>query len=157
MFLGFDSESKAYHLFDQTRHKVIISRDVVFDETKVGPQHLSYYEPPSEVHIPSLESDELSLDPTETQMIEPTEVPEPDLVSACDSHTHVNDKQQLQHPATETPPQTAHIVRPAVTEVIPLARRYPTRQRQPLVKMRDFLSLCSELFEEPISYSTAIQ
>ena len=36
MFLGFDSESKAYRLFDQTRQKVVISRDVVFDETKVG-------------------------------------------------------------------------------------------------------------------------
>ena len=39
----------------------------------------------------------------------------------------------------------------------PLARRYPTRQRQPSVRLCDFWSLCSELTDEPTSYTTAIQ
>jgi len=32
LFLGFDSESKAFRLYDQNRKKVLISCDVVFDE-----------------------------------------------------------------------------------------------------------------------------
>jgi len=40
LFLGLDIESKAYRLYDKTRRKVIISWDVVFDETKVGFQFI---------------------------------------------------------------------------------------------------------------------
>ena len=45
LFLGFDNETKAYRLYDQGRRKVIISRDVVFDETKVGLKYLDTDEP----------------------------------------------------------------------------------------------------------------
>ena len=86
MFLGFDSESKAYCLFDQTRQKVVISRDVVFDETKVGPQHLSHCKPPSEVQIPFSKTHELNSNPTETQMIESIEAPELDPVTGYNLH-----------------------------------------------------------------------
>jgi len=54
MFLGYDSQTKAYRLYDRTRRKVIVSRDVVFDETKIGYQflkdpeaNLRYFESPS--------------------------------------------------------------------------------------------------------------
>jgi len=49
MFLGFDEESKAYRLYDDTRKKIIISRDVVFDEERVGYQYLHYGEPESNI------------------------------------------------------------------------------------------------------------
>ena len=39
IFLGIDSESKAYRLYDHQKRKVIISRDVVFDESRVGLRH----------------------------------------------------------------------------------------------------------------------
>ena len=34
VFLGVSEESKAYMLYDSTTKKVIVSRDVVFDENK---------------------------------------------------------------------------------------------------------------------------
>ena len=40
LFVGYDSETKAYRLYDPRRRRVILSRDVVFDEEKVGFQFL---------------------------------------------------------------------------------------------------------------------
>jgi len=45
IFLGYDNESKAYRLYDKIRRKVLISRDVVFDESKVGYQYLNHTKP----------------------------------------------------------------------------------------------------------------
>ena len=44
LFLGFDSETKAFRLFDPIRQKMIISRDVVFNESRVGFQYLGFRE-----------------------------------------------------------------------------------------------------------------
>lgn len=40
IFVGYDVESKEYRLYDHIRKKIIISRDVVFDESRVGFSHL---------------------------------------------------------------------------------------------------------------------
>ena len=40
LFLDYNDESKAYRLYDPCKHKVVLSRDVVFDETKVNYKHL---------------------------------------------------------------------------------------------------------------------
>ena len=40
MFVGYDLQSKAYRVYDHTRKKIIITRDVVFDEKRVGLHHL---------------------------------------------------------------------------------------------------------------------
>jgi histone deacetylase 1/2 len=40
MFVGYDTQSKAFRLYDPIRRKIVISRDVVFDEDHVGYQHL---------------------------------------------------------------------------------------------------------------------
>ena len=45
MFVDYDMESKAYRIYDLLQRKVIISRDVVFDESKVGFDHLSKPQP----------------------------------------------------------------------------------------------------------------
>ena len=42
LFLGSDNETKAFRLYDLARRKVIISQDVVFDESRVGFQHLVF-------------------------------------------------------------------------------------------------------------------
>ena len=39
IFLGIDSETKAYRLYDNQRRKVIINRDIVFNESCVGLRH----------------------------------------------------------------------------------------------------------------------
>lgn len=38
-FLGYNTESKLYKVFDPAHRKIRLSRDVVFDETKVGYGH----------------------------------------------------------------------------------------------------------------------
>jgi hypothetical protein len=35
-FLGYDEQSKAYRIFDLAAKRIHISRDIVFDETKIG-------------------------------------------------------------------------------------------------------------------------
>lgn len=47
MFLGIDSETKAYRLFDNKRKKVVISRDTICDETRLGFKYISQNEPSS--------------------------------------------------------------------------------------------------------------
>jgi len=69
LFLGYDSETKAYRVYDQNKRKVIVSRDVVFDEGKVGYQYLKAPEPnqsilefsekgPAETETPNFDTNE---------------------------------------------------------------------------------------------------
>ena len=44
LFLGYDDETKAYRLYDHIKKQVIISRNVIFDESKIGYQHLEITE-----------------------------------------------------------------------------------------------------------------
>jgi hypothetical protein len=41
LFLGYDEESKVYRLYDKTNRKILLNRDVIFDETRVGFHHLA--------------------------------------------------------------------------------------------------------------------
>ena len=66
LFMGFDNETKAYRLYDQIRHKIIISRDVIFDETKVDFHHLNPGQP-AENTVFSLSSQETD---TESRPVE---------------------------------------------------------------------------------------
>ena len=54
IFLGIDSETKAYRLYNNQRRKVIISRDTVFDESCVGLRHA--YQGESETNDPIMQS-----------------------------------------------------------------------------------------------------
>jgi len=45
LFLGYDTESKAYILFDKNKRKILVSKDIVFDESKVGYQYLRSSKP----------------------------------------------------------------------------------------------------------------
>jgi hypothetical protein len=70
LFLGYDDESKVYRLFDLARKRIILSRDVICDEIKIGYNHipnlgspvddpfLSSY-PGSSVLYPGLEDEHL--------------------------------------------------------------------------------------------------
>ena len=165
LFLGLDNETKAYRLYDQGRWKVIISRDVVFDETKVSLKYLDTDEP-----------DEIVFQNTETVDTEPNDQTEP---HTPDPMTQANtDSQTNEQPAfpehgpsglsddlssslryESMVPETAHnSLRPS-RSVDPVAeppsRRYPIRHRTPSVQLRDFWSLYSELLEEPLDFATA--
>jgi hypothetical protein len=49
LFVGYDQESKAYRIYDPLTRKVMISRDVVFDEDKIG---LHYITQPRQEDLP---------------------------------------------------------------------------------------------------------
>ena len=38
--IGFDKENKVYRLFESNSQKILLSRDVMLDESKLGYQHL---------------------------------------------------------------------------------------------------------------------
>jgi hypothetical protein len=40
IFVGYDLQSKAYHMYDPSKQKIILTLDVVFDENNVGFHHL---------------------------------------------------------------------------------------------------------------------
>ena len=67
LFLGYDDETKAYRLYDHIKKQLIISRDVIFDKSKIGYQYLE---------ITEFEKDSLDL-PLTTREGELTSCPEP--------------------------------------------------------------------------------
>jgi hypothetical protein len=40
IFVGYDEQSKVYRVYDPTKKKIALSRDIVFDESLVGYQHI---------------------------------------------------------------------------------------------------------------------
>ena len=84
IFLGFDSETKGYRLFDHHRQKVIISHDVVFDETRIGLDFLEPREPIGEIfelskikqRETSTESTDFPTNERDTQPAEPIDFPD---------------------------------------------------------------------------------
>ena len=86
LFLGYDDETKAYRLYDHIKKRVIISRDVIFDESKIGYQHLE---------ITEFEDDSLDF-PLTTGEGESTSCPEPAVTEL------------IEVPTFQTPDETDH-------------------------------------------------
>ena len=127
-FLGFDRETKAYRLFDQSKKKIILSRDVVFDESKVGYHHLNFIEPPSE----PIDFSELS---TRTQDTDQSTEEGPSIEIEESASDNLLD---IEPPIVDEPPQThaedAANSLPSQPCPEPLIRRYPTRNRSHLAE-----------------------
>ena len=41
LFLGYDTNSKAYRAYDAHKQKIIITKDLVFDKTRIGLNHFT--------------------------------------------------------------------------------------------------------------------
>jgi hypothetical protein len=200
LFLGFDSETKAYKLYDNIRRKVIISCDVIFDEDKVGYQYLDSAGPipdlfqfsssdmldspspvisqqPNFMELDTTHSDPtLNIPPTTTTAELESQPNNPE--SSTDSPT----LEQLDFTNTERSPNTFPSTSlnplsnpssspnidslknrrnnpkqplPVNRQAGPIARRYPSRNRTPSVKLRDFWTLVSEFLEEPLNFDDA--
>ena len=160
LFIGFDNKTKAYRLYDQTRRRIVISRDAVFDETKVGFNHLNTGEPaentifpfrPNGIDIenqPIESSEQMGFDDTEPEASECG-----NRLSDIGASSHLDDLPENElSPAAINPNP-----RPADEQSGPPAQRYPTRLQTPSVRLRDFWSLYSELLDEPLSYASAVQ
>ena len=128
LFLGFDSETKAFHLFDPNRQKVIISHDVVFDESKVGFQHIGFGEPLGDFQIQLH-----TLKPTKPQILKLTDAEEHDTPPSAaerNSNTKHDDLPERTQPMTsETPLRTPQAPQPVDSQADPLVWCYPTHQR----------------------------
>ena len=79
IFLGYGENTKGYRLYDIVKKKVIISRDVVFDETKCGVQEESASINTPTDPVPDTKYVDLDTDEEEQQDIqEVQDVPNPD-------------------------------------------------------------------------------
>ena len=155
IFLGFDSETKGYCLFDHHRKKVIISHDVVFDEARIGLNFLGPREAISETFEimqretpPDFPTDEC---PTKSIEFLNLETENPSSLEFPD--TYQNNFSSVPNEAIVHPNRPAPVDRTSG----PPARRYPNRCRQPSVRLRDFWTLTSELMEEPLDFNSASQ
>jgi hypothetical protein len=53
IFLGYDTESKVYRLYNPIQKKILLSQDVTIDESRVGFHHLSESNPQPVTYLPS--------------------------------------------------------------------------------------------------------
>lgn len=185
VFMGYDDASKVYRIYMPSERKIQLSRDVVFDESKIGFHHLKK---------PLLVQEEIVTvrGPTTTEVTERevAQILEEQLIE-------VNLDHQSEHPSTsELPPVAEEELRPenGIPEeanipirtyrrrqrhVAPVEleqpandeiraprnvnethhRRYPNRERQPSSRLRDYMVLTSEmeLEREPQTYHEAMQ
>ena len=177
LFMDFDSETKAYRLYDQSRHKIIISQDVIFDETKVGLHHLKPSQP-AENTVFSFSS-QTDTKPRPLDLSEQTGSDEPTLadLGCVNSPTEIW-KQNLEAPSRHLnrtpdirvstypddrsenelgPMTTDQLPRPVPEPSGPPNCRYPTCLRNPSLHLKDFWSFYSELLDEPLTYADAVQ
>lgn len=168
LFLGIDNESKAYRLYDKYKQRVISSRDVVVDESKVGFQYLCSQELET-TDFTSRTQD--SLNDTE----QPTDSQTSELANGQVNDHNVKNEQpdllefpldpkSLQEPNRAASPnnhgsQIYSPRRPALVDrgAGPSERRYPNRNQKSSVKLQDFWTLVSEIIDEPIDFHTASQ
>ena len=131
IFLGIDSESKAFRLYDHRRRKVIISRDTVFDESRVSLRHAYQGEP--ETNNPVIYSGKhthLAEDTKESQ----TSQPEGEATTLIDISTET--PAQVEAQINDNPGQIEMLdltylpTNPAPVDrtADPPQRRYPTRK-----------------------------
>jgi len=169
MFVGFDDETKAYRLYDRTRKKVIISRDVIFDEGKIGCRYLDQSEPETLEIISTSTQDNSDQQDTvpdfqelETeQEIESLDVPDqvnsPVTETNNTGHMETIDTNLRQEPETRGSSQKVNHPLPIDRHAGLAERRYPTRNRAPSSRMRDYWALFSELMEKPLDFRIASQ
>jgi hypothetical protein len=124
IFVGYDSQSKAYRCYCPLRKKILLSRDVLFDETEIGnflphpvdPLELSLFDPLASSSPLCLIPELQKADPTSSDLAEP--------------HTH--DIPEFPNPDSPTSPilsPTQHFYtrRPPT----PLPSLYPRRSNRP--------------------------
>ena len=178
-FIGIDNNSKAFRLFDKQTGKVIINRDVIFDESDVNfepsspggttnqIQHISLYSqnnaltnPVSYINQNSERPTENEIDSVEVADCEDTSNSSPILdpinrSTQIDTHTDHKTPECNKHPPPDSPARAKDTQNEA--QAIDAApRRNPCRSRNPPAKLMDFWMLILEITEEPLDFNTVI-
>jgi hypothetical protein len=163
LFVGYDEQSKVYRLFDPLRRKIVLSRDVVVDENRVGYHHLKSTNTTYEDPFPVMSAPELK---PGIELASENQDYQPNLENEPAFHEDPNDVQPVEHPDIVLEPHAAQsaLPRKSPTRPLPAAassvssnKRYPTHTRAPSSRLRDYWTLLSEILEEPISYKDAIK
>jgi hypothetical protein len=181
LFLRYDEESKVYRLYDHKRQKIVLSRDVIFDETKVGYSFLSNsINPPDSIFSfsnnqldsetnPEISSSSQNLDHPNLEITEPITSDDPKWTQLdIEPLSHNNPAVSLTE-ASSNSTLTTHSSptsennpghrksKPADGNIVPSNRRYPIRQRAPSSRLKDFWTLVSEILDEPLDFYEASQ
>jgi hypothetical protein len=166
--MGYDDESKVYRLYDQTTRKIILNRDVVFEESKFGFHHLTNDMIASENILQFTQPDAINEHAFQESLAHP-DLASPNSEILTDG-TLLGHDDSLDN--SSAPPSPAHSSSkllepvipprprrhtPANTTSIPVGRRYPIRLRAPSSKFKDFWTLASELLEEPVTFSDTVR
>jgi hypothetical protein len=168
LFLGYDRESKMYRLYDPEKKKILLNRDVIFDETKVGYQYLVQGLIEQEYIFPlasQLTKDQLHSPQLETH-------PEFETNMDVDSYPDCGALQPISQPnllqnlghfqtsfaSTDTTPATSPLSFPPPIEPRPglAVRRYPTRRREPSNRLKDLWTLMTEILSELLTFKDAV-
>lgn len=153
LFLGYDEQSKVYRVFDPEKRKVILSKDIICDEAKVGYQHLLTSIPVPEDIFPPLAPNLEA--PDETQP--PLPINLPDQPTESSPENSILPRSPSPEPLQRTQLENANPTPLVPQESLePAGPRYPRRHRSPSKRLKDyFWTLSSELTEEPRSYHEA--
>ena len=167
-FIGIDSNSKAFRLFDNQIGKIVISRDVIFDESQVNFEPSSLGGTTNQIQhfhlhfqntVPTNPVSDISQNPES-----PTER-EIDSVELADCEDTSNSSPilDLDHEtlkcnerSSQDSPARAGDTQNEAEAIVAAPRRNPYRSRNPPTKLMDFWMLISEITEEPLDFNTAI-
>jgi hypothetical protein len=83
MMMQYNDSSEAYRIYEPQKKKILISRDVVFDKTKLGMTHLSSTKIPNDLIFPNILDGSSNSKPS-------------NLVPSTSSTTSINPAQILQ-------------------------------------------------------------
>jgi hypothetical protein len=131
-FLGYDDQTKAFHVFDPIYQKIHISKDIVFDEQKVGynlvlQSDLSHPEPLFFlVTEPDSDNQHTSSDVVASSSHSDT-LPTPPLSLISTTNDHL-------HPTSSNIPDP----QPNYIQIHLPKRSYPTRNHRPNRKFQDY-------------------
>lgn len=140
ILVGYDDQSKAYRCFEPSQRRILINKDIVFDETNLG------LPPTSNPDLIDL----LQLDyfaPIKNQLETLPDSDAPEFPSV------------LEEPPSPLAPPAQSPLAPPVSSPVSLPLRRSTRLRQPPIKLDDYflnLAVAQEISHEPQSLTDDI-
>jgi hypothetical protein len=175
LMVGFDDISKSYRLYDPVSKKIILNRDVKFDESLIGFRHLKQPESPPEIVFPASLSESTSRSHQHTSENETDQTSLTHGESGVDTTPPSPSVESELEGDSSSPPNTSIRSQPIQTqsenlncpnlqqstslhsEPMQPGRRISRRERHPSTRLRDHYLFFTEETVESKDYKTAIQ
>ena len=168
-FIGIDNTNKAFRLFDRQIGKVVISRDVVFDEAHVNfepsspggttnqIQHIRLHSQNNVLTNPVSDISQNPKSPTERE-IDSVELADcEDTSSSSPILDPDHDTPECNECPSQDSPARAGDTQNEAEAIFAAPRRNPYQSRNLPTKLMDFWMLISEITKEPLDFNTTIQ